>query len=205
MTPERRLFVVGRVATELLEPAEACRDSFEACRSLVCPEAIELGFLAILRNLCNRSSFVPDTVENLGDREVERPRRAGGALTLALQRAGLLRWLEVATGCGALARVDGRVVQTRPNNRDQLDWHDDLNDPARRLAVTINLTETPYCGGAFELRDARTRELLTTHHHTDPGAMLVFDVARDLEHRVLPVTAGGPRRVYTGWFYKAPA
>jgi len=205
VTPERRPFVVGSVATELLEPPEAYRDSFAARRSLLCPEAIEPGFLAILRNLCNRGSFAPDTVEKLGDREVEQPQRAGGAITLALQRAGLLRWIEAATGCGPLARTDGRVVQTRANNHDQLDWHDDLNDPQRRLALTISLTEAPYCGGAFELRNARTREVLTSYRHNEAGAMLVFDVARDLEHRVLPVTGGGPRRVYTGWFFRASA
>ena len=29
--------------------------------------------------------------------------------------------------------------------------------------------------------------------------MLIFRVSSKLEHRVLPLTAGGPRRVFTGW------
>jgi hypothetical protein len=33
------------------------------------------------------------------------------------------------------------------------------------------------------------------------GAALIFEVSARYEHRILAVTAGGPRRVYTGWFY----
>ncbi|MES2441764.1 MAG: 2OG-Fe(II) oxygenase [Pseudomonadota bacterium] len=203
MTAEARPFVIGAAATVLLDPAEAYRDGFTARRSILCRDAFEPGFLGTLRNLCNRGHFVAETVDGLGDREVEAPQRAGGAITLALQRAGLLRWLEAATGCGPLGTAEGRVVQARPNDHDQLDWHNDLYDPQRRLAVTVNLTETPYEGGLFELRTVRTRETLTAHRHAAPGDMMIFDVTRDLEHRVLPVTAGGPRRVYTGWFFKA--
>lgn len=201
--PDRRPFVIGATATELLEGPETVRERFAVRRSILCRAAFEPGFLSALRGLCERGSFVADTVEKLGDREVEQPQRAGGAITLALQRAGLMRWLESATGCGALTRVGGRVIQARANNHDQLDWHDDLYDPQRRLAVTVNLSEAPYEGGLFELRDVRTREMLTVHHHAAPGDLMIFDVAADLEHRVLPVTAGGPRRVYTGWFFKA--
>ena len=32
------------------------------------------------------------------------------------------------------------------------------------------------------------------------GAMLIFEVSRRCEHRVHPLTGGGPRRVFTGWF-----
>lgn len=205
MTPDPRPFVIGAASTEILEPAENFRSRFATARSILCPEAIEPRFLATLSGLCDRGSFVPDTVENLGDREVERPQRAGGAITLALRRAGLMRWIEAATSCGPLASVEGRVVQARPNNHDRLDWHDDRHDPRRRLAVTVNLTESPYEGGLFELRTVHGHDVLTTHHHAAPGTMLVFDVAPDLEHRVLPVAAGGPRRVYTGWFIRAAA
>lgn len=203
MTPDDRPFVIGAAATELLAPPAAYRAHFAAHRSVLCADAFEAGFLDTLRRLCNRGAFEPESVEGLGDREVEAPQRAGGAITLALQRAGLMHWLEAVTDCGPLGKVDGRVIQARPNNHDQLDWHNDLYDPRRRLAVTVNLTETPYEGGLFELRTVRDRETLAAHHHSAPGDVMIFDVAPDLEHRVLPVTAGGPRRVYTGWFFRA--
>jgi hypothetical protein len=32
---------------------------------------------------------------------------------------------------------------------------------------------------------------------------MIFDVGSRYEHRVLSVTAGGPRRVFSGWFMAA--
>jgi hypothetical protein len=42
--------------------------------------------------------------------------------------------------------------------------------------------------------------MLRRFKHDQPGTALVFEVRPQLEHRVLPLTAGGPRRVFTGWF-----
>lgn len=41
---------------------------------------------------------------------------------------------------------------------------------------------------------------LLAHHHNKPGTVLIFAVRPDLEHRVTPLTSGGPRRVFAGWF-----
>ncbi|WP_162233337.1 2OG-Fe(II) oxygenase [Sphingomonas sp. Leaf33] len=124
-------------------------------------------------------------------------------MTIALARPPMLRWLEAVTGCGPLTRVDGRVIQARANGIDALDWHDDRGNVDRRLAITIDLSDTGYDGGLFELREVASQRLLTTHRHDRPGSALIFDVADDIEHRVQPVTRGGPRRVYTGWFLGA--
>ncbi len=42
--------------------------------------------------------------------------------------------------------------------------------------------------------------MLIQHIHCDLGTALFFRLAAELEHRVLPVTAGGQRRVFAGWF-----
>ncbi len=192
---------VGALRTEVRDDGGARAAQFAQCRAMLCRNAIAPDFLGRLLALCNGGHFVSDAVEGLGHREVEKPGRAGGALTLALKRAELVRWLEGVTACGPLADVDGRIVQTWPRPDDQLVWHDDLTERRRRLAITINLTEQPYEGGLFELRDARRGTLLFQHRHDALGTALIFEVARGLEHRVLPLTAGGPRRVYTGWFF----
>ncbi len=173
---------------------------FARHRALVCGDLIEPDFLDKLIARCRDGGFVADTVARLGSREIEVPPRVGSILTLALSRPPLLRWLEAVTGCGPLARADGRVVQARANGVDALDWHDDRGDPARRLAITIDLSDSDYDGGLFELREVASQRPLATHRHDRPGSALIFDVADDIEHRVLPVARGGPRRVYTGWF-----
>jgi hypothetical protein len=154
----------------------------------------------LLLGRCRKGRFVDEPVARLGTRAVESPQRVGPALNVLLHRAALLRWVEAATGCGPIDGVAGRVVQTRANDEDALDWHDDLNEPNRRLALTINLSDTPFVGGLFELRDVASGAILIRHTHARPGDALIFAVRRGLEHRVMPLHTGGPRRVYTGWF-----
>src|SRR5262249_18015779 len=105
VTPEARPFVIGAAATELLASPQSFRDQFARHRSILCAGAIESGFLKTLRDLCNRGHFAPETVEKLGEREVEQPQRAGAAITLSLRRLPFMRWFEAATGCGPLADV----------------------------------------------------------------------------------------------------
>lgn len=119
---------------------------------------------------------------------------------MLLHREPLFRWLERVTRCGPILAVDGRVVQTHPVYGDELDWHDDMGGPVvRRLGVTMALASPPYQGGLFEMRLVGGSSLIRFKHDT-PGTILVFKVDAGLEHRVHPLTAGGPRRVYTGWF-----
>lgn len=197
------IFAIGAYRTALLACPETVAGEFSKHRAIACAGAIEPDLLAMLMQLCREGCFEPGEIEGLGHREVEKPQRAGPPISLALKRANLIDWIERVTACGPLESVQGRVVRALANNHDQLLWHDDLDDPQRRLAITINLSEHHYEGGLFELREKRTETLLATHHHLEPGTALIFDVGYDIEHRVLPVTSGGPRCIYTGWFFKA--
>ena len=165
-----------------------------------CPDLFDSRLLDKLLDRCGSASFAEDQVDRIGTREIEAPQIVGPTINVLLNRAPLLRWVEAATGCGPLDRVEGRLVQTRANGTDGLDWHADTFDPLRRLAMTIDLSPARFEGGHFELRDARSREILFAHRHDRSGCAVIFDVAGGLEHRVLPVGGGGPRRVFTGWF-----
>lgn len=196
-------FVIGATQTWIRDHGCMAAASFARCRAIHCSSALDPAFLATLSKLCRQARFVSDVVEHIGHRELETPNLAGAALTLALNRANLMQWIEETTQCGPLKAVGGHVVQTRPVVGDQLSWHNDLNDAERCLAITINLSEQPYAGGLFELGVAATREVLLRHRHVAPGSALLFEVAPGLVHRVLPLTSGGPRRIYTGWFLRS--
>ena len=157
--------------------------------------------LGKLMALCDRADFMSDPVEGLGHRTVERPPLASTAILLALRRQELFRWLEAVTGCAPIASVDGQVVQTEPQAGDELVWHDDMVGGARRrLGVTIGLGRAPYEGGLFEMRSVPDGAPLIEFKHDRPGTALIFEVSRRCEHRVHPLSKGGPRRVFTGWF-----
>jgi hypothetical protein len=194
------LFRIGMHKTELLQPPEASLEGFQRIRALECRDAIDPPMLDLVMRQADRSGFDLQQVEKIGDREIEAGSRAGAALMLVLKRRNLLDWLEQATGCGPLDTVMGMVVQARAGEDHHLVWHDDRQETRRRLAITINLTAVPYEGGLFEMRRKKTHEPLIAYRHTMPGTALIFHVASDIQHRVLPVTSGGPRRVFTGWF-----
>ena len=193
-------FVIGAERTQVHGDGGASAESFVRCRAMVCPQALDPLLLATLLKVCRTAHFATDPVDRVGHREIEIPHLAGAALTLALRRSNLIRWIEETTQCGPLGSIDGRLAQIRPAAGHHFRWHDDLNHPGRRLGITIDLSERPYEGGLFELRRAKTGEVLLRFRHAAPGSALIFEVSPGLHHRVLPLTSGGPRRVYAGWF-----
>lgn len=205
MRPTERPAQVGASETVILEAPDRWAAIFQSQQALVARDLVDPTLLSALVHRCRTGVFVEDHVAGIGAREVEAPQRVGRVLNLALGRPNLLRWLEAVTGARALVRVEGRVVQLRANDLDELAWHNDMDGEHRRLAVTIDLSDAPYTGGEFELREARTHKRLMRFHHDRPGTALIFAVRRDLEHRVTPLRSGGPRRVYTGWFFDSPA
>ena len=185
---------IGPVAAEWVT-------EFERRRAFAWHDMLDAPFLATVMKLAVGASYVADPRDR-GCRSRETPGIAGKALTLALSSASLLAWLEQATGRGPLRRASGSVLQMEQRT-DNLYWHDDLQtDPDRVLGVTINLSPQPYTGGDLSLRRKSTTDPLIRHRHETIGSTLIFDVDTTLEHRVLPVTTGGPRRIFTGWFLR---
>jgi hypothetical protein len=180
------------------------RTQFEERSSLLFPEAFEPGLLDKLMTRAVAAPFVEDIVKQIGSREIEQPQRVGASISLLLGRFDLLEWLERATGMSPLRAAAGRLVQTRANGSDALDWHDDTIDDRRRLGVVVNLSDQPFTGGAFEMRRKGSPLPFHTVQHDRPGAMMVFAVDSRIEHRVMPVVSGGPRRVYAGWAMTEP-
>jgi hypothetical protein len=181
----------------------AAQIQFQQFRAVACQHLLAPELLATVQRLCDTGIFVSNSTQP-GHREVESPQRAGRILNLALNRPEFLLLLEQVTGCGRLVSIGGSVAQTHPRPGDELTWHDDLVEPHRRLALVIHLGSAAYEGGNFELRrkhGEKRGELLAQYRHTEPGSALFFAVDSALEHRVLPLSAGGPRRVFAGWAF----
>ena len=197
--------LVGAQRTEIDKAPGMFAESYRDHHAFALTDMIEPSFFARLLQLCNAAQFIVDTETDVAQRQRETPGIAGRGLALVLQRKNLMQWLESATGCEPLRSTFGRIMQISPGDSPRLNWHDDLpEDPSRRLGITINLSENAYEGGLFELREKKSGKILMRHRHEKLGSTLIFDVGDELEHRVWPITGGGPRRVFTGWFLKAP-
>lgn len=198
-------FLIGSQGVTILSDPSAWRERFDQVPAISIPAAFEPGFCARMVERAARARFVPDDdIEQIGTRLVEAPQLIGKAMSLLLHSSDLLNWLEKATGMGLLRAVAGRFAEMRASTCDALDWHDDLHDTTRRLAIIVNLSERAFVGGQFQLRRKGETELLLRHDHAQAGSVLIVGVRPELEHRVTPVSQGGPRRIYAGWFLTQP-
>lgn len=208
--PERQLsgaaapFEIGLQRTLIATPADVWRNSFATLPAFAFETVIAPDAMARLVSHAANAVYADDDVQRVGVRQVETPQKVSAAINLMLGRRTLFEWLEQATGCGPIKAVAGRIAQTRAGTAEHLGWHDDRDVPGRLLAIVLNLSDRPYHGGEFELRRKGESEPLFRFTHSQPGSLTVFAVRPDLEHRVLPVVDGGPRRVFAGWLLREP-
>jgi hypothetical protein len=186
------------------------RQQFDRFQALHLRNLFEAPFFNTLMRTSAASAFGPEGGSTPGFREVElSPQRTGRIINLTLNRPEVLRWLEAVTDCGPLDHFEGRVAQTLCRPGDELVWHDDLpNGEKRRLALVVNLSTEAYTGGEFQLRRTEmgtSGGRLFEHRYTEPNSAILFRVGHDLEHRVLPLSTGGPRRVFAGWAFGSAA
>ncbi|MEO8259981.1 MAG: 2OG-Fe(II) oxygenase [Acidobacteriota bacterium] len=197
--------VIGAASTRI-DGAPAvlarARAAFADAGAITLPSALEPAFLRTVLTVCRRGPVVPEQIGQIGWRTVEERDTAGFALRFALERPAFVRWLETATGGETLRRLAGVVAEIGAGTGQELGWHNDLHEGAlgRRLAVTIHLSDEPYDGGVFEMRDEASGRLLVRTGALPPGSIILFRIDQRLRHRVTPVTSGGPRRVFAGWF-----
>lgn len=205
MTEAGRPVSVGSQSTDISGSPVPWRTLFEQQRHFVCPHIIDPQLLSTLVARCDEAEFVHESV--IGSSEIEAPPRIGLMLGLLLSRAPLLRWLEAATGCRPLVRCVGRIDRMRTGEDHRIPWHDDheADNPMRALSIVINLSGASFGGGEFQLRRKGETHKLADFRHEQDGTAIFFDVGSGLEHRVRPVTEGGPRRVFAGWFSAADA
>jgi hypothetical protein len=145
------------------------------------PDLLQPDVLERLAPVIHAARFVPRAEEGVGARLRERPTRLGNLLCLLLRSQALRDWLTRITGVSPLADVNGAVARFERGGGQGLDWHNDLDATGRD-----------------------TGEILFRHNHRKPGSALVFRVSKTLQHRVTPVSAGGPRTVFSGWYLSEP-
>jgi hypothetical protein len=71
-----------------------------------------------------------------------------------------------------------------------LDWHTDATKVNRFAAIRVELSETPYSGGKFQLRNKKSKEILFTLDGLKVNQACLFKIDYEqFEHRLLAVTS----------------
>jgi 2-oxoglutarate-Fe(II)-dependent oxygenase superfamily protein len=155
---------------------------------------------AMLDRVCAQATFIPETGVS-GPRLREAPMRTALIIRGLLNRPAVRDWIGTITGRGPLNDVRGSTARFTAGTGQQLHWHNDVNDDPRALGFTVGLGHVPYEGGLFEIRPTMDSEVTFRFHHARPFSFVVFPISKKIMHRVTPVTAGGPRTVFGGWFW----
>jgi hypothetical protein len=190
---------VGASEAEL----DALRAAFDRRHSIVLPQLIDPRLLAMLHHRLETAKFVEKTNREVGD----ELRLSSGPLTAALEfltnDSGLFALIQRITGCPPIGCYRARVYQHVADQGHSSDWHEDLVE-GRMLTMSINLGAVPYRGGLLQIRDVRTREIVTEVANTGSGDAVIFRIDPALQHRVTPTIGDVPRTAYAGWFLRHP-
>ena len=81
-------------------------------------------------------------------------------------------------------------------------WHDDIQPSEGRLVgMSLNLSEFPYEGGHFKIKNKSSKEVFREVSYKDWGTAHIFRIDPALHHKVEAVTGEQPRIAYAGWFF----
>lgn len=147
------------------------------------------------------AEFQPLTNDNeIGVESRMQPNGLSASLLWLMNAPGLLSAAREITGCEEISSFFGRVFRLEPSSGQSFDWHDDLGDPERRVAISVNLGKRPFAGGTLQIRERDATELIAEVTNLVPGDAVLFRIARHLQHRVMPVEGTVPRVAFAGWF-----
>ena len=179
------------------------RSQFKQMHYLCFPEFLETSLLKNIQREIKRAQFrtkkhVASGVE-LGMKDNEAMR----LLQFILNEPQLFDFLEKVTGCKSINFFLGRIYLMRSDGSHYHDWHSD-NKSSRLLGVSINLSSNIFEGGSLQLRDAKSNQVLQEVTNAGFGDLLIFRIAKELEHCVMPVTGKVPKIACAGWFQAEP-
>ena len=155
---------------------------------------------AVLERALAQATFIDETGVS-GPRLREAPMRTAIIIRGVLNRQAVRDWIGKITNRGPLDDVRGSTARFAAGTQQRLDWHNDINDDPRALGFTVGLGREPYDGGVFEIKPAMDSAVTFRFHHAKPFSFVVFPIHKKIMHCVTPVTSGGPRTVFGGWFW----
>lgn len=128
----------------------------------------------------------------LGD-EVTR-----GLLTALFHERRLWDAVSGITGCDPIHSFHGRVYRMDPGAHEDV-WHTDVNG-RYMVALSLNLSPTPFSGGELHVREAATKRMRVRVANTGQGDAVMFRIEDGLEHIVTRVTGTASKIAWAGWF-----
>ena len=82
------------------------------------------------------------------------------------------------------------------------DWHMDCSvENGKILGFSLELSPEPYDGGALALKGVSMDAAFQSAKVEQPGDAMLFRLAPNLLHRVLPILGPNKRFAFVGWYF----
>lgn len=177
----------------------ALREEFEGRDSVVLKGLLDDALLARVRDELDQGEF-EERRHTTGHAELCIDRgRAQALLFFLANDPALFELVRGITGCDRIGCFAGRLYRMLPGSEHEGTWHDDCVE-GRMVAMSINLSESPYSGGVLEIRDRDSKRITRRLANTGPGDAVLFRIAPTLLHRVTKVEGDVPKTAFAGWF-----
>lgn len=176
---------------------------FNAEHHVILPQLIEPQLLNLISKRLEATTFRPRVYKGLGKDLCPDDIGIAGLLNFLCNRRKVLEFIEALTGSEHLGCFVGKVYRMIPGEDHYDSWHDDVVED-RKIAMSINLTGQSYSGGVLEIRDSRSKQILSRVVSTGLGDAIIFRISADLEHRRTTVVGSVPKTAFAGWFKSKP-
>jgi hypothetical protein len=202
----------GTIVSVSPDEVESLRSQFDRQLHIRLPSLFEPELLELVHREVEKTEFV-DRVHAAVDAETKAPAcdqklpensLASALLNLAFNSSALFSLIEAVTGCGRIGSFSGSVHRFLASAGHRDAWHDDMVHH-RLVALSFNLGIEPYSGGALQIRDRNSLELLQEFANRRFGDAIVFRLADHLQHRNTAVDGTIPKIAFAGWFRSQPA
>lgn len=179
---------------------ELLRRDFARDHFLLLKDFLHPDIISLIRPFLERAEYSPAQYKHVGSELRMEPNLAFDTLSFLANDGKLFALVQAITGCGPIGYFQGRVYKLIPDPQHTFEWHDDLRESNRLVAISINLTEGIFRGGVFQIREALSGKITGEVANAGLGNAVLFGISKELEHRVTGVEGDTPRISFSGWF-----
>ena len=194
----------GLAFTGTQADAESLRRCFEREHFLLLKGFLHPEIISLIQPCLARAEYFPAQYKHVGSELRMEPNAALDTLSFLANDANLLALVRKITGCDAIGIFQGRVYRLIPDPLHNFEWHDDLREPSRLVALSVNLSEGKFRGGVFQIREVPSGKITGEVANAGLGDAVLFSISKDLQHRVTGVEGDTPRTSFSGWFKSGP-
>jgi hypothetical protein len=189
----------GAVLTPTPDEVALLRARFDRQQCILLPRLLESSLLETIQQRIDDSTFAPFVHEGIGHDSNLMDQLTLHLLFFLTNDPRFLQIVREITACPAIDSYHGRVYRLDPASSSEDSWHDDMIEN-RMVGMSVNLSRVPFSGAVFQLRDARSKQVLHEVANTGRGDAIIFRLADHLQHRNTEVTGTLPKTAFAGWF-----